>query len=164
MACSRDAKRAVSPIIGTVLIVGMVVILSAAIGAYVVGFGEQQPTSSPQVAIVADYSKQTSPNGEYLNLSFESGDSLDRSALSITVRDAKSSDGSDVTLDSTPIQTQAPTTVSAGVEISINANHFTVPSGEHLDLSDAHLRLLWRPADVESETYVIYRWPAPSKR
>jgi flagellin-like protein len=168
MSTERDATRGVSPVIGVVLMVAIVVVLATIIGAYFVGFSEQEPTQAPQVAIVADYSERTAGNGEYLNLSFESGDTLERGDLSLVVSDARSSDGGAVTLTGDPLGTQAPTRITAGVEISIHAGHFggvDVGAGEHLDLSEATLRLVWRTnAFEETESYVIYRWPAPSQR
>ncbi|AHB67108.1 hypothetical protein HISP_14210 [Haloarcula hispanica N601] len=159
-------RRAVSPVIGVVILVGIAAILAATIGVFALGFSEQRPTQAPQVAIVADYSERTTGNGEYLNLSFSSGETVYRDNLTVVVSDARSSDGSDVTLDTDPIQAQASTRITSGTEITIHQGQFAgITSGEHLDLSDATLRLVWNPADEpESETYVIYRWPDPSQR
>ena len=166
MSSVRDATRAVSPVIGLILMVAIVVVLATVIGAYFVGFSEQEPTQAPQVAIVADYSERTDGNGEYLNLSFESGDTLERGDLSLVVTDARSSSGDPATLNTGPLAAQAPTRITAGVEISIHAGHFDgIGSGEHLDLSEATLRLVWQTESFEeTESYVIYRWPAPSQR
>lgn len=166
MSSLRDATRGVSPVIGVVLMVAIVVVLATVIGAYFVGFSEQEPTRAPQVAIVADYSERTGGNGEYLNLSFESGDTLERGDLSIVVTDARSSGGGAATLNADPVQAQAPTRITAGVELSIHAGHFDgIGTGEHLDLSEATLRLVWQTNTFEeTESYVIYRWPAPSQR
>ncbi|MFU1779901.1 type IV pilin [Haloarcula japonica] len=155
-----------SPVIGVVILVGIVAILAATIGVFALGFSEQQPTQAPQVAIVADYSERTTGNGEYLNLSFSSGETVYRDTLTVVVSGAKSSDGSDVTLASDPIRAQASTRITSGTQITIHRGQFTgIGSGEHLDLSDATLRLVWSPVDdPESETYVIYRWPDPSQR
>ena len=158
--------RAVSPVIGVVMLVGIAAILAATIGVFALGFSEQQPTHAPQVAIVADYNERTTANGEYLNLSFESGETVYRDNLTVAVSGARSSDGSDVTLDTDPIQAQASTRITSGTEITIHQGQFSgITTGDSLDLSDATLRLVWNPADEpESETYVIYRWPDPSQR
>lgn len=148
------------------MLVGIAVVLAAVAGAFALGFTDRQPTAAPQVAVVADYDERTTGNGEYLNLTFESGDVIDRETLSVVVTDAASSGAGDATLTGDPIQSQAPASVSAGTEISIHAGQFSgVGSGEHLDLSDATLRLVWTPAnDPDAETYVVYRWPEPSRR
>lgn len=159
-----ERRRAVSPVIGVVILVGIVAILAATVGVFALGFSEQQPTQAPQVAIVADYNERTTGNGEYLNLSFSSGDTVYRDNLSVVVSGAKRADGSDVTLDTSPMQAQASTRITSGTEITIHQGQFT-GSGAPLDLHDATLRLVWNPADEpESETYVIYRWPDPSQR
>lgn len=159
-------KRGVSPVIGVVLLVGIVAILAATVGVFALGFTDQQPANAPQVAIVADYSERTTGNGEYLNLSFESGKTVYRDNLTVVMSGAKSSDGSDATLNADPIQAQAPTRITSGTKLTIHQGHFSgIGAGEHLDLSEATLRLVWNPADrPESETYVIYRWPDPSQR
>ncbi|AUG48507.1 type IV pilin [Haloarcula taiwanensis] len=159
-------NRAVSPVIGVVILVGIVAILAATVGVFALGFNEQQPTQAPQVAIVADYNERTTVNGEYLNLSFKSGDTVYRDNLTVVVSGARSTGGSDVTLDSDPIQAQASTRITSGTEITIHQEQFSgIPSGEQLDLNDATLRLVWKPAsEPGSETYVIYRWPDPSRR
>ena len=166
MSRLRDGGRGVSPVVGIVLMVAIVVVLGTVIGAYFVSFSEQEPTQAPQVAIVAEYSERTGGNGEYLNLSFESGDTLERADLTLVVSDARSSDGGAATLTGDPLGAQAPTRITAGTEISIHAGHFSgIGTGENLDLSEATLRLVWETDTYEqTETYVIYRWPAPSQR
>lgn len=160
------SERGVSPVIGVVLIVAIVVVLAATVGAYLVALTDEQPPQAPQTAIVADYSERTTGNGEYLNLSFESGDTLDRAKLSLALSGARNSAGNAAPLTGDPLGTQAPTSITSGVELSIHAGHFNkVSSGEHLDLSEATLRLVWDPKpSTESRTYVVYRWPDPSRR
>jgi flagellin-like protein len=162
----RERNRGISPVIGVVILIGITAILAATIGVFALGFSEQQPTQAPRIAIVADYSERTTGNGEYLNLSFESGETVYSGNLTVVVSGAKSSDGTGATLDTDPVRAQAPTRITSGTEITIHQGQFTsIGSGEHLDLSDATLRLVWNPADEPaSETYVIYRWPDPSQR
>jgi flagellin-like protein len=166
MSRAWERSRGVSPVVGVVLLVGITAVLAATIGAFALGFNEQRPAQAPQVAIVADYSERTTGNGEYLNLSFRSGDTVSRANLTVVVSGAESSDGTDVTLDTDPIQAQAPARITSGTQVTIHRGQFTgVGGGEHLDLSDATLRLVWNPTDEPaSETYVIYRWPDPSRR
>ncbi|GGN98489.1 type IV pilin [Haloarcula pellucida] len=164
----RGKSRGVSPVIGVVLVVAIVVVLAATVGAYLVAFSDEQPTRAPQTAVVADYSERTTGNGQYLNLSFESGETLTRDRLSLAFSGARDSDGNAAPLTGDPLGTQAPTTIGSGVEISIHADHFDevdTGAGEHLDLNEAAVRLIWDPKpSTESETYVVYRWPDPSRR
>jgi flagellin-like protein len=57
------AKRAVSPVIGVVLMVAVVVILAAVIGAFVLGLGGSQ-TTTPQASFTYDNGVLTMSAGE----------------------------------------------------------------------------------------------------
>jgi len=49
-------NRAVSPVIGVILMVAITVILAAVIGTFVLGLGDQVQSTAPQVSIDFDYS------------------------------------------------------------------------------------------------------------
>jgi len=66
VGCRSD--RGVSPVIGVVLLVAIVVILAATISVSVLQFGGQTQEQAPSVGITAEYSSMTTPNGEYFNL------------------------------------------------------------------------------------------------
>jgi len=51
----RDGEQAVSPVIGVILMVGVVVILAAAIGAFALSFADGGGSSAPQVSLETDY-------------------------------------------------------------------------------------------------------------
>jgi len=156
-------QRGVSPVVGVVLLIAIVTVLVGVVGVYLLGFTGQTPAQAPQVAVVAEYSDRTTGNGQYLNLSFESGERLDRQNVSLVVTGAADGSGSDVSMTTDPVETQTDTTIAAGTEVSLNASHFTGAST--LDLSEATVRLVWNPADdPESETSVVYRWPEPGRR
>lgn len=50
------SKRAVSPVIGVILMVAITVILAAVIGAFVLGFGGQLSNTAPQASFEFSYS------------------------------------------------------------------------------------------------------------
>ena len=60
------AKRGVSPVIGVVLMVAVVVILAAVIGAFVLGLGGDQQ-STPQASFSVDDGKVIYEGGDALN-------------------------------------------------------------------------------------------------
>lgn len=68
------AKRAVSPVIGVVLMVAVVVILAAVIGAFVLGLGGSQSTA-PQAVFSYDAGAGT--------LTMEGGEAISTSAISV---------------------------------------------------------------------------------
>lgn len=159
-----ETERGVSPVVGVVLVVAVVVVLAATVGAYALDFGDRQPLQPPRTAIVADYGDRTTGNGEYLNLTVESGETLHRENLSIAVTGARDADGDAVSLATGPVAAQAPTRVVSGFTLVLHAGHFGSVDG-HLDLSDATVRLVWEPnVAAETNAYVVYRWPDPSRR
>ncbi|UVE50483.1 type IV pilin N-terminal domain-containing protein [Haloferax larsenii] len=62
--------RAVSPVIGVILMVAITVILAAVIGTFVLGLGDQVQETAPQASFAFDY------NGTHLVVTHESGESV----------------------------------------------------------------------------------------
>ena len=80
---SDDSERAVSPVIGVILMVAITVILAAVIGTFVLGLGDQVQQTSPNAQWDWD------ENSSDLILTHTGGDSIDPSTLEVQV------DGSD---------------------------------------------------------------------
>jgi flagellin-like protein len=72
--------RAVSPVIGVILMVAITVILAAVIGTFVLGLGDQVSESAPQAQFSFDFA-----NGTYGTITHDGGDSIDDSTLSVVV-------------------------------------------------------------------------------
>ncbi len=87
-----DDDRAVSPVIGVILMVAITVILAAVIGTFVLGLGDQIQSTTPQ----ASFGFDTADNKHKVTIAHESGDSIDASNLKIvsTVSFNTSEDGS----------------------------------------------------------------------
>lgn len=99
-------KRAVSPVIGVILMVAVVVILAAVIGAFVLGLGGSQ-SQAPQAAFTLD--------GDTLTMS--SGDTLDPANIQVVVAGAASDPfgaGGDIVAG-----TSATITVNPGDQVSV---------------------------------------------
>lgn len=99
--------RAVSPVIGVILMVAITVILAAVIGTFVLGLGEQVQTTTPQVSFGFDTTTvevQDDDSGTEdvtaVTITHESGNELKESNLNIKVDGtqayAKASGGPDV--------------------------------------------------------------------
>jgi flagellin-like protein len=87
-----DANRAVSPVIGVILMVAITVILAAVIGAFVLEIGDRQETApntsfdSEQATKTYKYSGNDPPESwRRLALSHAGGEDLDFSQLSVSV-------------------------------------------------------------------------------
>ncbi|RDZ63576.1 type IV pilin [Haloferax sp. Atlit-12N] len=70
--------RAVSPVIGVILMVAITVILAAVIGTFVLGLGDQVSETSPQASFAFDY------DGTELTITHESGEQINGDLVSIT--------------------------------------------------------------------------------
>jgi len=115
--------RAVSPVIGVILMVAITVILAAVIGSFVLGLGEQVQTTTPQANFgfstgsvdVQDQSGGSTTSVTTVTITHETGDSLSASNLDIVVNgdQAYTRDSSDV------VQGTFSGDVSAGSSITI---------------------------------------------
>jgi flagellin-like protein len=82
---SDEAERAVSPVIGVILMVAITVILAAVIGTFVLGLGDQVQQTSPNAQWNWDVN---SSNG--LNLVHEGGDSVEVGNVQVTTNSGTS--------------------------------------------------------------------------
>jgi len=71
--------RAVSPVIGVILMVAITVILAAVIGTFVLGLGDQVDDSAPQVTMSFDYDTTNTD----VNVTHEGGETLEGSTISL---------------------------------------------------------------------------------
>ncbi|SEL40767.1 type IV pilin [Haloferax larsenii] len=74
-------SRAVSPVIGVILMVAITVILAAVIGTFVLGLGDQVGDTAPQASFSFDYNS-TATN---VTVTHESGDAIATGNLNISV-------------------------------------------------------------------------------
>jgi len=74
-----DDDRAVSPVIGVILMVAITVILAAVIGTFVLGLGDQVQSTTPQ----ASFGFSTADGKTNVTVTHESGDTIEASSLSL---------------------------------------------------------------------------------
>lgn len=74
-----DDDRAVSPVIGVILMVAITVILAAVIGTFVLGLGDQVQETAPNAQFSASYDADGSGN---LTFTHDGGDRIDAERLS----------------------------------------------------------------------------------
>ena len=136
--------RAVSPVIGVILMVAITVILAAVIGTFVLGLGDQVSDSAPQASFSFDFS-DTGDDGfggnadDYVNLTHEGGETLEAADIDVSGDDGGVSVDNDFTND----------TISAGD----TADYNQVDSGETI-------RVIWTNPNGGS-TNTIARATAP---
>lgn len=93
-----EEERAVSPVIGVILMVAITVILAAVIGAFVIGIGDDQE-QVPQASW--DTTQSISDDDETLTVtvSHEGGDTINADRLSLEVTDASTDSTFETTTD-----------------------------------------------------------------
>ena len=75
---SNEEERAVSPVIGVILMVAITVILAAVIGTFVLGLGDQVQTTAPNAQFSFDYDSAANDN---LTVTHNGGDGIEASEL-----------------------------------------------------------------------------------
>ncbi len=82
-----DDDRAVSPVIGVILMVAITVILAAVIGTFVLGLGDQVQSTTPQASFgfeTSDVGDNTDDNDQ-VAITHESGDSIETNSLTVNI-------------------------------------------------------------------------------
>jgi len=77
-----DDDRAVSPVIGVILMVAITVILAAVIGTFVLGLGDQIQSTTPQASFGFDI--EENGNDDLVTVTHQSGDTIDGANLKVT--------------------------------------------------------------------------------
>ncbi|MFW5999964.1 MAG: type IV pilin [Halorubrum sp.] len=77
---SNSDDRAVSPVIGVILMVAITVILAAVIGTFVLGLGDQLGDSAPQASFEIDGN-----NDSHINVTKTGGQTLDTDDLTLSI-------------------------------------------------------------------------------
>ncbi|USZ68334.1 type IV pilin N-terminal domain-containing protein [Halorussus salilacus] len=77
-----DEERAVSPVIGVILMVAITVILAAVIGTFVLGLGDRVGQSSPNANFGFDYS---AGNDIVVEVTHDGGDSVEANQVNVSV-------------------------------------------------------------------------------
>ncbi|QAU13391.1 type IV pilin [Halorubrum sp. BOL3-1] len=77
---SNADDRAVSPVIGVILMVAITVILAAVIGTFVLGLGDQLGDTAPQASFTVDGNESTS-----INITKTGGQSIESADLVLSI-------------------------------------------------------------------------------
>jgi flagellin-like protein len=72
-------ERAVSPVIGVILMVAITVILAAVIGTFVLGLGDQVSESAPQAQFTFEFD-----GDRHLNITHDGGDAIEADDLNVS--------------------------------------------------------------------------------
>jgi len=151
-----DEERAVSPVIGVILMVAITVILAAVIGTFVLGLGDQVQDTSPQASFGFDYTADDA--GDTLEITHETGDELTASNVEVVISGADESgvDGTYAwTGDTDGLEGKGP--VSAGSTVTVSNG---TTDATDLDLSEATVRVTWTSETGDSSS-TLAKWNGP---
>jgi flagellin-like protein len=155
-----DDDRAVSPVIGVILMVAITVILAAVIGTFVLGLGDRVSTSTPSASFSFDYSNQD-PGNDTLEISHNGGDTIAGSELSVSVSGAAdNASATDLTYEGDAFTGD----VSAGTSYTLDNSSFNqteyTDAQATLELDSATVRVIWSTDDGSSSS-VLGTWNGP---
>ena len=153
-----DDDRAVSPVIGVILMVAITVILAAVIGTFVLGLGDQVQNTTPRTSFGFDTAEQTTQ----VTITHESGDTVAANDLTIT---------SQSTEWNTSVQDTAQTTsmgwgnatdtmgddVTAGSSVTIRGVN---SSNEAVSFAGDTIRVVYNSAESDSSS-TLARFEVP---
>jgi len=134
--------RAVSPVIGVILMVAITVILAAVIGTFVLGLGDQVSESAPQASFSFDFNSSSG-----VNVTHEGGETLESSNIGVSGDDDTSGTAA------APENLNAVNNFSGTISAGDTAQYGGVDNGETI-------RVIWtNPAGGSTNT--IARATAP---
>jgi len=138
-----DDDRAVSPVIGVILMVAITVILAAVIGTFVLGLGDQVQSTTPSASFGFDR-----VNDQEVQITHESGDSIEASNLKLTSSlsqiNATGPTAVSNTASFTWDQAISGSEVSAGTSVTVGG------AGSSFD--DQTLRVIYNSPDSDSSS------------
>ena len=130
-----DDDRAVSPVIGVILMVAITVILAAVIGSFVLGLGNSVQQTTPNANFEFDFAKNETEGDYNVTATHTGGATLDSSNTDTVTLNATAGSNRGIAFDSLPI--------SAGSSQELNDSGGAVSPG-------ATVRVIWNSQNGET--------------
>jgi flagellin-like protein len=137
--------RAVSPVIGVILMVAITVILAAVIGTFVLGLGDQVSESAPQAQFTFDFD-----GDDNVNITHDGGDAIEADDLNISTG---------VTID---VSNVGDGTGYTGAAESVNLVDAAFSSGDTISAGTTIYVRTDAPSDTLSGETVRVVWSSPN--
>ncbi|MFC5134271.1 MULTISPECIES: type IV pilin [Haloferacaceae] len=125
--------RAVSPVIGVILMVAITVILAAVIGTFVLGLGDSLGDSQPTAQLSVDVNEDSAANSATVSIEHTGGDSLESDTVRVIVDDTGNDTSSDGVIDQ-----------RLSVGDSVETDSF---GGDTTAIGEIRVRLIHTPSD-----------------
>lgn len=152
-SCHKN-KRAITPVIGIILLVAIAVILAAVIGTFALGMGDRVQDSAPSTRFSFDY-KQGDPSGVCTNLSDDDG--TDEGKVTITHQAGDKIRESQLTIIDDEGNRASWDDCAFTDVTEISSGDQTAPE---IDADDT-VRLVWVSENDEDDTAVIATYKGP---
>jgi len=140
-----DDDRAVSPVIGVILMVAITVILAAVIGTFVLGLGDQLQATAPQ----ASFGFDTEHDKHDVVITHESGDSID--ANNLLVKATESFDDRNTTTSSVSGESSYTWSAITGDD-EVSAGSAATITSESDDFAGETIRVVFDNPDSDSSS------------
>jgi flagellin-like protein len=152
------ANRAVSEVIGVVLMVSITVLLAATAASMFLGFQTELGDSGPTLAMSHDF--QIEDGSHVLEVSHTGGDTVDPANVRVTLRNAECVGSSLRSTRFTPRGLGSTDSQLSASSMLVVSDHTVCHSGGDLDLSRATVSVVWMSSDGgTSET--LWQWRGP---
>lgn len=146
-AVLKPDGRAVSPVIGVILMVAITVILAAVIGTFVLGLGDQVQSTSPNAQFSFDYDSGATAE---LDITHDGGDAVDVAQVETTSSSAVNT--SDCSGNSWG---------SLGTDDTISAGSTCTATDDTDNLEGATVRVVWT-SEGGGQSSTMARWTGPA--
>jgi flagellin-like protein len=154
-----DEDRAVSPVIGVILMLAITVVLAAVVASFVLGFVDVADTESPSASFAFDWENADATANDSVVVTHEAGDGIDASALNASVTGAAFTNSSNDPVYAADLFGSSER-VGAGDEHAIDGDSFrNYGATDHLVLDGATVRVVWAGPDDNSAVLATWRGP-----
>lgn len=161
-----SADRGVSHVIAVALLIAITTLLVGVMAVYVTGFGSGLERPAPNFAHATSFDDTLAANGQYLNVSHESGDAVDTGEIYVDVRGAEvvnatGPTGTEAVVRDGVIAGQVGDRFQVTETLVLNRSSFTdagggnVTGSEYVGLTNATVRIVFAPADSD-RTDIVY--------
>jgi len=136
-------EKAVSPVIGVILMVAITVILAAVIGTFVLGLGDQVQSTAPQASFEFNFNSVTGSGDagdDTVTVTHTGGDKIDGTTDTVTISDSSAS---------------ADTSWSSSLTAGASTTHTLAATGSTEDNWNGEtVRVTWQDADSDNSATI----------
>jgi flagellin-like protein len=156
----RQSARAVSAVIGVILMIAITVPLAATAATFFLGFEDRMTAEQPAIAVQGEFDADS--GGHEMGIEFTGGDVVQSKRVSVAVRGADCLGAGTVSdrFALTDLGVSA-SEVAAGTRADVTVRTICPLSASQLDLSRTEIVVSWTGTGTVDGT-VLYQWKGPA--